>query len=57
MNKMVSSKGLSYVALVVLAALLGSCGLLGIGGNKGGDNGELVGVINARQRKVLATLF
>ena len=46
MNNMVSPKSLGYVALVVVAAVLGSCGLLGIGGSKGGDQGELVGVPN-----------
>ena len=46
MNKMVSPKSLSYLALLGLAALSASCSLLGIGGKKGGDQGELVGVPN-----------
>ena len=47
MNKMVSPKSLSYVALFGLAVISASCSLLGIGGGKkGGDGGELIGVPN-----------
>lgn len=44
MIKKTISKSWFYFSLVVVAATLGGCGLLGIGGGKGGDGGELVGV-------------
>jgi hypothetical protein len=40
MNKSVVSK----VILVLGGAAVSACGLLGLGGRKGGDQGELVGV-------------
>jgi len=46
MNKLVSPKRMSYVAMLGLLLTAAGCGLLGIGGNKGGDQGELVGIPN-----------
>ena len=46
MNVKVTSKSLGYLSLAALGLSLASCGLLGLGGKKGGDQGELVGVAN-----------
>jgi formylglycine-generating enzyme len=46
MKKIVSLRRLSHVAMAALVLFMASCGLLGIGGKKGGDSGELVGVPN-----------
>src|SRR6185295_13425073 len=46
MNVKVTSKSLGYVALMFLSLSIAGCSLLGIGGKKGGDQGELVGVAN-----------
>src|SRR3954468_8321280 len=42
----VSPRLLSLITIAVLGVVAASCGLLGIGGKKGGDQGELVGVPN-----------
>ena len=34
----------SYLLLMLSSAILGGCGLLGLGGAGGGDQGELIGV-------------
>jgi sulfatase modifying factor 1 len=46
MKVMVTSKSLGYVALAAICLSITGCKLLGIGGKKGGDQGELVGVGN-----------
>ncbi len=44
MNKMFSPKVTRYGLFVIVGSILGSCGLLGIGGKGGGEaNGDLVG--------------
>src|SRR5882757_4151681 len=46
MKVQAKSKSLGYLALAVMCLSMAGCGLLGIGGKKGGDQGELVGVPN-----------
>ena len=46
MRVKVTSKSLGYLALATICLSIAGCGLLGIGGKKGGDQGELVGVGN-----------
>ena len=47
MDVQVKSRCLGYLSLVALAVSMAGCGLLGLGGKKGGgDQGELVGVPN-----------
>ena len=52
MKKRVSPKVLYYALILGAGTLVGGCGLLGIGGNKGGDaRGEVVGQSTLERRE------
>ncbi|MFO0109197.1 MAG: gliding motility lipoprotein GldK, partial [Alphaproteobacteria bacterium] len=61
MSKSAFSKSLQFALMVGMGVIVAGCGLLGIGGKKGGGdaNGELVGqsILERRERMVMTVPY